>query len=460
MQEEQQLEFEELVAALEREGDGAVPALAVLWTWLEPRLQDLGSRRVKGPEIVENAERKPAYTGLNEELRDSLRSDPVVGAAEMMARVAHGIAATGQPLMREARGFDGEAVLVSWGESELVRKASGIDFIPSTREHPSLTTLAPCLDVSPVDERGLLLKGRQARGLSWEAALNSLQEELATENPKLSVHLDTLGQHGLSGWSKPEGGLGGYFGEPDDADRKACEEAARAAVRRASEHDGAGLLVLPELAATDSVLAAIRAELRTARHPPALTVVGLRHVEAEDPSQDCSNHLNEAVVLAPDGKELWRHRKLTEAGAVDGIGEYEPFIEDILLGETLAVFQTPIGNFAVVICLDSFAERARERLARSPANILLIPSLSESVMPHRVSLQQLVVRLAAIAFVCNRSPVKSEGDGLWNGKKARSFWVMVLSSPVIPPAKRGSELSSPSFVYTLKSVKNGRPTVP
>jgi predicted amidohydrolase len=443
-----------LITALEEGGDDPVPIVATLWTWLEERIADLASHRVKTAEIAAIAEQKEQYVGITDEVRESLQDDPLYGAAELLARVEQSLGPASWPLIGEAKAFNGEPVLVCWRESAFVETASGVDFNPTSREHPSLFTLAPRLVVSPLVVNQIKLQGERAKGLHWNAALGRLQEELASEEPQVSVHMDTLGLHGLSGWLQKPGALRGHFDKPKKDDLEATESAARKAVERASTPECASLLVLPELSAAESVLGAIKEELRDRPGSPSLTVVGLRHfVPADEEGEREAKYVNEAVILGPRGKELWRHRKLSYAGAAKGKGEYPPLVEDIRVGRTLRIIQTPIGNFAVVICLDCFAEKSEERLAKSPASILLIPSLSPSAKPHRDSLRQLVTRLWAIAFVCNRSPLVAKGHEIWNGYEARSFWVMALSDPEIPPAKIDERAAHPSFVFRMENRK-------
>jgi hypothetical protein len=448
----------ELIAALERAGDDDVRVVAVLWTWLEENLPRLGGHKVKAPEIREASETGAPYAGMTPAIWRSLQEDAVIAAAELLASIEQGIDPS-WPLMVESVGFRDEGVLVTLRESEFVTKASGVEEPPTAHEHPSLTTLAPTIMVSPLVVKGVTLDGRRAKGPLWEAALKPLQRQLAEPDPKIQVHLDTLGSHGLSGWEQPNGRRG-HFGEIDPADRLALVKAAGEAVRRAAVRGMATILVLPELGIDETALEAIKDELRALEEDrPCLTVVGLRHLEVEEKDPALADWVNEVVVLAPNGAELWRHRKLKAAGSTKPVGGYKPFIEDIRPGDTLTVFATPIGNLTVVICLDSFGEEARERLSESPASVILVPSLSKSVTPHRVSLNQLVNKLFAIAFVCNRSPFAEEGPALWNGEGARSFWAMALAGPIVPapknvpPAPVDPKRDHHSFVFKLSDPK-------
>jgi hypothetical protein len=451
-------EADELIAALEREDPKLVPTIAVLWTWLDARLQRLGSATMKAPEIIELIKHEPRYRGLTEEVRQSLRDEPVLGAAKLLARAARSVPQAGWPIMRKTDGFTAdEKVLVCERRPEFVEKAGGVEFPPTARAHPSLTTLAPNLTVSPVDLGGIKLTATRARGKDWESALGPIERALAHEGDvNVTVHLDTLGQHGLSGWEQEKGDLRGHFGPPDCADGEACRAAAVAAVERASKADGASILVLPELGLDPVSLDAVIAELRKPGRSPALTVAGLRHTTIAEGDAGYSKWVNEAVVLGPRGQELWRHRKLTDAGSDKPMGEYDPFVEAIRLGEEVKVIQTQIGTFAVLICLDTFGTKSRERLAKSPANVVLVPSLSHSVKPHRESLGHVVKELWGAAFVCNRSPLLEDGDELWNGDTVRSFWVVAVSEPVVPPAKQKPAEDHPSFVFKLPISRPGK----
>ena len=199
---------------------------------------------------------------------------------------------------------------------------------------------------------------------------------------------------------------------------------------------------------------ALKGSLRRERNAPALTIVGLYHLSAKDDEETyalvaeekLAGHLNEAAVLGPDGKELWRHRKLSCAeGKMKGSDS--KVIEDIRPGKRMEFVPTALGNLAVLICLDAIAPQARERFVKGPANVLFVPSLSPSVRRHRNSILHLVEVTWAAAFVCNRSPDQTLGRDAWNAEKARSFWGHQRHGIEIPDARDGSEHHS--FVFEL-----------
>src|SRR5262249_22156364 len=148
------------------------------------------------------------------------------------------------------------------------------------------------------------------------------------------VYLDTLGSNGMTGWIQPEGRRG-HFDKIEEADRLTTIKAARKAVGRASEPRVASILILPELALDITALEAVKDELREHEGArPCLTVVGLRHLPVDDGDTSRAGWVNEAVVLGPNGAELWRHRKLTYEGSDKPMGKYPPFVEDVRPGRT------------------------------------------------------------------------------------------------------------------------------
>jgi predicted amidohydrolase len=512
---------QELLDALgEARGDLA-RTVAVLWTWLARHPQQLGSLHAKAPAIADAAAKVRPFTAIDEDTLCWLRKEPLHNAAVLLTRIDRQLIKRKAPLLIATSGVDGTPVIVAWREPSLAiavhegSKATSRPVPPATQTQPSLSAFAPGLLVSPVDVDGIKLEVLELAGTGWDAAMRRLDKGMVPPKPGLCVHLDTLGDHGMSGWSSTGQRIGCYDpGGIDAADERRCIEAAEAAVRAAAGRST--VLLMPELAATPRVLEAVRAEIAINENAPALTVVGLYHMVPEgDPQIDpaltgnsaLASRVNEAVVLGPNGQELWRHRKLScaegkmsgsndstaadrsptedrrptggglsrendaateelssgegdtaaegalpRAGAAlaDDIppGDGDTEAEDIVLGETLALAPTPMGTVAVAICIDIFDEFAHERLARSPAEVLLIPSLSPTVIRHRYSLQRLVQVLWAMGFVCNRAPYPPEGGGsVWNEDDNRSFWASQREPLEIPPKSPAG--AHPSFVFKL-----------
>lgn len=442
-------ESEELVERLRKAGNEMTAVIALLWTWLEGRLLDLGSLREK-PSAIRSRAFAARFDGMDERVLEWVAESPLRNAAELLARIGcrYGDASAG--LVSTAVGFDGTPVVVAWRRSDLPRRAGGGEHPPAADEQPSLSTLAPSLLVCPGTVAGIALQVQQPAGTEWELSRQKLEAGMVGAEPTLEVHLDSLGEAGRSEWwMDPESGACALR-EEDVLPEQRVEalEAVRSAVR-----DAAGpsrILVLPELAATDDVLTAIGEELRSLQGAaPALTVVGRYHRPCEDAADhpEQARYVNEAVVLGPLGGTLWSHRKLSSAaGDMETEGGPRKVVEDIRLGRSLDVVDSPLGCLAVAVCLDTFADHSRERLARSPANVLLVPSLSQKVERHRSSLLHLVQVLFGIAFVCNRAILPSDGKSSWDDRQNRSFWAIQRKSIVdgVP-----SEGGRPSFVFRL-----------
>jgi predicted amidohydrolase len=445
-------EGEELVERLREAGNEMTAVIALLWTWLEGRLLDLGSLREKPSAIRSRALAAPGFEGVDEDVLEWVAEFPLRNAAELLARIEcrYGDASSG--LASASVGFDGTPVVVAWRRSDLARRAGGRDYPPASDEQPSLSTLAPSLLVCPGAIAEIALHVLRPAGPEWELARQKLETGMVEGEPTLEVHLDSLGEAGRSDWWVDSEFDVGALREEDVLPEQRAEvlKAVRSAVREAA--GPSRILVLPELVATDDVLATIGEELRSLRRAaPALTVVGRYHQLCEDVADhpDQGRYFNEAVVLGPLGGILWRHRKLSSAADdVDTEDGSRKIVEDIRLGRSLDVVDSPLGSLAVAICLDTFADHSRERLARSPANVLLVPSLSQKVARHRTSLWHLVQVLFGIAFVCNRAVKPLDGKSGWDDDQNRSFWAIQRTPLEVPVPSEGER---PSFVFRLSA---------
>lgn len=179
-------------------------------------------------------------------------------------------------------------------------------------------------------------------------------------------------------------------------------EAAIHALEQARTHDAA-ILIFPELGMPPAGLNGIADWLAAcdAEEParPEIVVVGLCHEDHPDSSVGLP--VNQAVVLACDGTELFRHRKLT-AFSYPG-EERHRVAEATFLGSVLSVLPTRLGNLATPICLDLFHTEIKPVLARSHATLLCVPSLSPSLRPHESAAKELRAESLAATFVANRT---------------------------------------------------------
>lgn len=441
---------EELVERLREAGNEMTAVIALLWTWLEGRLLDLGSLREK-PSAIRSRALAARFDEMNERVLEWVAESPLRNAAELLARIDCRYGEANAGLVSTSVSFDDTPVVVSWRRSDLPRRAGGGDYPPAADEQPSLSTLAPAILVCPATVKGIELRVTRPTGPEWELARQKLEVGMVEGEPILEIHLDSLGDAGRSEWWVDPSHVLVALREQEVQPEQRAEalEAVRSAVREAA--GPSRILVLPELVATDEVLMAIREELRSLSPAaaPALTVVGRYHQPCEDiadhPELGC--YVNEAVVLGPLGGTLWSHRKLSSAADdVETEDGSRKIVEDIRLGRSLDVVDSPLGSLAVAICLDTFAGHSRERLARSPANVLLVPSLSPKVVRHQASLWHLAQVLFGIAFVCNRAVIPVSGRSSWNDPDNRSFWA-IQRECIEPPSSNGA--GRPSFIFRL-----------
>lgn len=463
--------------------------VALLWTWLEPKLTGLDSRAEKlwelrrlGQREVVDAEFDFAAALVKLSASDDMRRAAAMTLVALDRWVAEaGRAETIHSL--PVAGMDGAGHIVAarsswlaeafWEGSNREREVP-----PSTDYAPSMSILAPTITVSPASLKGLrvqLLSRPDDASAEARRSLAATRLQLAAvacgearevgQPTSMLVHLATLGpnQRATKGGGLAE--ADGYvvvgdrnvftYGDPPaggmvDLDICAAVEAAV----RAAARDEATILLLPELALPATALRVLEHVLAETPRSPSLTVAGLRHrdvVAAGEPESDASGAAlspwaNEAVVLGPDGVELLRHRELT--GFALGSGGPQ---EDTRLGDRLAVLPTAIGNIAVLTCLDAFAS-SWIRLLQSPASLVLVPSLSPRVNPHRSTLVPVTTWLWGMAFVCNRHPTAA-GDAAWLPDAVRSCWTVGMLNGWQPAATHAE--GEPTLVFDLDTDRAG-----
>jgi predicted amidohydrolase len=163
-------------------------------------------------------------------------------------------------------------------------------------------------------------------------------------------------------------------------DQPAHDAELDAAFAEASDHH---VLVLPELCVhgsslysdlsiDDAVLGPLRRRLDATRSLQ-LVLVAFTHQSLPD-----GTDVNEAILLARGhAKPLIRHRKLHPF-----TDRATDLTECLTVGEEIHVLATPIGNLAVLICVDLLVEKVKERVSHSPASVLFAPSLSPESDAH------------------------------------------------------------------------------
>ncbi len=422
--------------------------IVALWTWLTPRLRRLDSRAENLHAIRERSLEDLATLPDLRAALVALRSSPdLLGeAARLLVALERWVAESGRPgtvLSEPAAGVDGELYHVtSWSnwlaETYWEHDDRGSGEPPDSDYPPSIHTLAPSLIVVPAVVEGIELEAvAPVEGTAawrclqrvrhrFEMVAGGSQAGAHEQPPRFVVHLATLGPNKLDGFKPDPARKVFVYADPDASGPTNGEiEASVAAAVKAASAAEASILLLPEFALPVARLSKLKELLAAADPAPTLTVAGMRHEDVElrgEPREDRAGKVlarwaNEAIVLGDDGSELFRHRKLT-AYAFEHEGVR--LQEDARLGGRLPVLRSAIGNIAVMTCLDAFGDSV-DRLRRSHASLVLVPSLSRSVSPHRVALAEAVRWLWGAAFVCNRDPTATGSEG-WQADRVRSFW--------------------------------------
>ncbi|HEV2844713.1 MAG TPA: nitrilase-related carbon-nitrogen hydrolase, partial [Thermoanaerobaculia bacterium] len=264
-------------------------------------------------------------------------------------------------------------------------------------KHQSLSLAAYCPDfvVVPCDPvKGLRIESRSAG--EWGGSY--LHDRLRAESESLRIMLWPLEIH-------PDyPGLDGLAAEPPDClelasprnEREIQEEILRAI--RLARKEKVTLLILPELVLPPGTEEEVRRELARQGMDghPILTLAGCCHRR----NTSGRLHLNEAVLLGPDGSEIHRHRKL--APFTDyRFGERRPIGEVLEAGTQVAVLESCLGNLTPLICLDLLNDTVGEVLHRCHGNLLIVPSMSEETQAHRHHAQTHQFQRLASTFVCN-----------------------------------------------------------
>ncbi|WP_112872810.1 carbon-nitrogen hydrolase family protein [Paracoccus endophyticus] len=173
---------------------------------------------------------------------------------------------------------------------------------------------------------------------------------------------------------------------------------------------------LHEVARQGAARDGLHAEL-AARH-------GCHILAASGPAFQGARPVNRAVLFGPQGRIGHQDKQV--------MTRFEREDWDIARGEGLRLFDTPVGRLGVVICYDSEFPLLGRALAEAGAEILLVPSCTDTVAGfHRVRIgamaraleNQCVVVQAPTVGPCDWNPAIDENrgraaiyappDGLW-----------------------------------------------
>ncbi len=166
----------------------------------------------------------------------------------------------------------------------------------------------------------------------------------------------------------------------------------------------ATVLIFPELSVTPTVEKSIVDVLSQGYYAdsyPVLTVFGRTHVAGEQLDS------NVGVVMGPDGQLICQHIKLSRYGTdqpCEFFGRKWPkgISERNITGDTVSIFETPIGVFSPLICKDLLTVDVQDLIQQTHIDTLFVPSLSPETRAHQRVTDILRLRNWISSFVTNR----------------------------------------------------------
>ena len=161
----------------------------------------------------------------------------------------------------------------------------------------------------------------------------------------------------------------------------------------AAAHDGASVVVLPELSVTPALASRLRGWVER-DDGPRLLVAGSYHVTSRRGGPTAGRH-NVAVAWVRGCDEPIEHYKHSPAD--------HPLLEDIQPESRpqLNIYVVDGWHLVVAICRDLLNPEAIHTLVSAGANLVLAPTMSETLLPFGGQLAQLVGSCQAVAAVAN-----------------------------------------------------------
>lgn len=179
---------------------------------------------------------------------------------------------------------------------------------------------------------------------------------------------------------------------PRDLDRQRIE--IDRVITQATE-GGASIVVLPELCVTEKLAMGLRESVQRPDGPRVL-VAGSYHWEARLERAGPARRRNTAIAWVRGHDEPLTHDKYSPAD--------KPVAEDIQLDgwPELRIYVTSDGwHLTIAICRDLLNPQATNALAEAGVNLLLVPAMSETLVPFGGPVAHLVGARQALVAVAN-----------------------------------------------------------
>jgi 8-oxo-dGTP pyrophosphatase MutT (NUDIX family) len=192
----------------------------------------------------------------------------------------------------------------------------------------------------------------------------------------------------------------GFWVHPSDPDRQRSQ--INRLINQATAA-GADIVVLPELCLTESLAMELHGWVRRTDGPRLLVAGSYHH---QDGAGGTARRRNTAVAWARGHDQPLIHDKHSPAD--------RPIIEDIQPDgwPTVRVYVTADGwHLVIAICRDLLNPHAVHALTEAGANLVLVPAMSETLVPFGGPAAQLVGAGQALVAIANNPADWSQGRG-------------------------------------------------
>lgn len=202
--------------------------------------------------------------------------------------------------------------------------------------------------------------------------------------------------------------------QPADSDRQRAAINClldEAALARAS------IVVLPELCMTEPLALELRERVHRPDGPRILVAGSYHHQDSHELDGHSARRRNRAVCWIRDHDRPLVHDKHSPGD--------RPIAEDIqpLGWPQLRIYVTRDGwHLAIAICRDLLNPQAVNALAEAGANLILVPAMSETLVPFGGPVAHLVGSRQAIVVVANNPATWGAGPGPGGARPARALF--------------------------------------
>lgn len=232
---------------------------------------------------------------------------------------------------------------------------------------------------------------------------------------------------------------------------------------------GVHVAIFPELSVTETLLKHMQARLKTGAGGLSLQLVlaGSFHGVYDGDNGGIKVTRNRLTVLNGRGQSLWTYDKVVrftltqklaariglEVGARGGV-------ESLRAGETLPLWDSPLGRIATPICIDYFDRRMQERHCAGLATLFLVPAMSPTLEHFKDPARSYGERVRATTLVVNSRWVVAMAAAL-EGKAVRDEHLGYAYAPAHGASRSfsaGAEADLVCFRDLVTQARTGKTT--